>query len=423
MRRVVLFFSLAGLCPAADVRADAILARVHDRIIGELQHITNYTCVQTVSREYFRPNLALPPESCDALYASKASGSHTLHPWSLDRLRLDVAVTPKREIYSWAGAEKFDERDLPGIVGGGPISTGTFSGFLSSIFGGHDAIFTFDGTTKRDGRELLQFAYRVPRERSQYRIRTIAGGWVVSAYEGAILVDPETADLLRLTIVTAELPPETGGCEANMEMEYQRVAIGESEVLLPASTRQRFVLRNGMESENTTIFSACRAYRGESTVRFVAADDPSPATTGSAARSAERLPANLPVTMELAAPLDTWTASGGDRIPLRLTKPIVDSVKRLLVPAGALVDARLIRVQRYFSKPAQVTIVMQPEAIDAGVRQPIALFPNVPEPSFSVQGFGANDVPRGNRSTTLNFTGEHVIVPKGYRTNWYTAPQ
>jgi hypothetical protein len=423
MRRVVLLLAFAAVCLTAEPDPEAILARVRERMIGELQRIANYTCIQTVSREYFRPNLARSPENCDALYASKASGGHTLHPWSIDHLRLDVAVTPKREIYSWAGAEKFDERDLPGIVGGGPISTGTFSGFLSSIFGGHDAIFTFGGTTKRDGRELLQFAYRVPLERSQYRMRTIAGGWVVSAYQGAILVDPETADLLRLTIVTAELPPETGSCEANMEMEYQRVVIGESEVLLPASTRQRFVLRNGVESENTTIFSACRAYRGESTVRFVAADDASPAATGSAARSAEPLPDNLPVTMELAAPLDTWAASGGDRISLRLTKPIVDSVKRVLVPAGALVDARLIRVQRYFSKPAQVTIVMQPEALDAGVRQPIALFPNVPEPTFSVQGFGANDVPRGSRSATLNFTGEHVIVPKGYRTSWYTAQQ
>src|SRR5262249_26747474 len=250
MRRVVLFFSLAGLCPAADVRADAILARVHDRIIGELQHITNYTCVQTVSREYFRPNLALPPESCDALYASKASGSHTLHPWSLDRLRLDVAVTPNREIYSWAGAEKFDERDLPGIVGAGPISTGPFRGFLSSICGGHDAIFAFDGTTKRDGRELLQFAYRVPRERSQYRIRTIAGGWVVSAYEGAILVDPETADLLRLTIVTAELPPETGGCEGHMEMGDHRVAVGGTQETFAASTPPALVPAKGNEERD-----------------------------------------------------------------------------------------------------------------------------------------------------------------------------
>ena len=423
MLRATIFLCLAVVCPAADGDPDAILARLRERMNDALQHITNYTCIQTVSREYFRPNLVHSPESCGELYSSKTSGMHTLQPWSVDRLRLDVAVTPKREIYSWAGAEQFDEHDLPGLVGGGPISTGAFSDFLSSIFGGTDAVFTFAGRTKRQGRELLQFSYRVPRERSQYRIRTVDGRWLVSGYEGVILVEAETADLVRLTVVTAELPPATGSCQANMEMDYRRIPIGESEVLLPASTRQRFVLRDGMESENTTMFSACRAYRGDSTIRFVAAADISPNAKGSAARSSERLPANLSVTTELAAPLDTWTASGGDRISLRLTKPIVDSVKRVLIPAGALVEARLIRVQRYFSKPARVTVVVQPEAIDTGVRQPIALFPNVPEPTFSVQGFSSNDVPRGTRSATLHFTGEHVIVPKGYRTSWYTAPQ
>jgi hypothetical protein len=216
-------------------------------------------------------------------------------------------------------------------------------------------------------------------------------------------------------------------------MDYHRVVIGELDFLLPRTTTQRFQLRNGIESENTSTFPACREYRGQSTLRFVGEDSTATADPGVTARSGagEPLPADLPVVLELTAPLDTWTASGGDMLPLRLTKPIVDSAKRVLVPAGAAIQARLIRVQRYFTKPERVSVVVAPETIErSGARLPFAVLPTYHQSySLTARGFGyrgeaTGEIPMPNeiKFGLFHFTGNHVILPKGYHTTWYTAP-
>jgi hypothetical protein len=361
--------------------------------------MSNYTCVETVTRRYFKPDEISAANSCDA--------NHTLRPWSVDRLRLDVAVTPAREVYSWADARGFEDRDLDEVIGGGPIGTGALSAFLFSILAGTDAELTYLDERPSDGRRSMEFGYQIPREKSRYQIRAGAG-WVVVGYEGRILVDAETADLLRLSVRAAGLPESTGSCLTETILDYHRVAIGGIDSLVPATMRQQFVLRTGMESENTTIFSACREYRGQSSVTFPKEGTPATGVVASANREsgAVLLPSDLSVTMNLAAPLDTWSASAGDLIALRLAKPIVDSAKRALVPAGAAVQARLLRVQRYFTKPERVTLILKPETIDRdGVRSPLALVP-------------AGETPVAR----FDFVGDHVILPKGYPTRWRTAP-
>jgi hypothetical protein len=187
-------------------------------------------------------------------------------------------------------------------------------------------------------------------------------------------------------------------------MTYRRVAVGELDVLLPATTRQHFLLRNGAESENTSAFSSCREYRGESTLTFLSESaSESPGTESNAAPvKFEALPGDLPVILELTAPVDTWTASGGEMIGLRLARPIVDAAKHVLVPAGAAIQARLMRVQRFFTKPERVTVVVAPETIDrGGTRLPFPVLPLQKDAAFS-------------------FVGDHVVLPKGYHTAWYT---
>jgi len=225
---------------------------------------------------------------------------------------------------------------------------------------------------------------------------------VITGYEGEIVADPVAADLVRLTVRTGELPSSTGTCETRTQMEYQRLVIGEMDLLLPATTRQRFVMRNGAEGENTATFSSCREYRGESTLRFLEERETETASVSAVPKRAGGLPGNLPVRLDLAAPLDTWTASGGEMIVLRLAKPIVGAAKQVLVPAGAAIQARVMRVQRFFTKPERVTVVVAPETIErAGAQLPFAVRPA--------------------RFAELHFVGDHVVLPKGYHTIWRTA--
>jgi hypothetical protein len=51
-----------------------------------------------------------------------------------DRLRLDVTITHRGEIYSWVGASKFEDGSIDEIVKQGPFGTGSFGALLAVIF-------------------------------------------------------------------------------------------------------------------------------------------------------------------------------------------------------------------------------------------------------------------------------------------------
>jgi hypothetical protein len=64
----------------------------------------NYTCVQTVDREYFVRSTPTPPyASCDQMSAAARKKPYSLKVDATDRLRLDVKVSGGEEIGSWAG--------------------------------------------------------------------------------------------------------------------------------------------------------------------------------------------------------------------------------------------------------------------------------------------------------------------------------
>ena len=129
-----------------------------------------------------------------------------------DRLRLDVLLATNRELYSWAGAKKFEEGEIDGLVTQGAFGTGPFASMLLSVLEGSDARFIFEGDTSVEGRRLLQYSFSVPVDRSRYRVKA-QKDWVFTGYTGTILADPTTAELVRLTVRTDELPSGTGSCD------------------------------------------------------------------------------------------------------------------------------------------------------------------------------------------------------------------
>jgi hypothetical protein len=67
--------------------------------------------------------------------AQQAKGELNPRLYETDRVRLDVGVAGANEIYSWVGEDRFDDRDLFDMVREGALQSGSFSGFLISIFG------------------------------------------------------------------------------------------------------------------------------------------------------------------------------------------------------------------------------------------------------------------------------------------------
>ncbi|HWC99673.1 MAG TPA: hypothetical protein VG456_23090 [Candidatus Sulfopaludibacter sp.] len=412
---------LTGLMAAAAAEHDPalVLQRATIKVRVRAASLPNYTCVETVTRDFYTPRTSATHRSCSTVIGQLSQDpgqDDNLRFTVTDRLRLDVTLTDKGEIYSWAGAASFEDADIGQLVRRGPIGTGSFGAMLAVLFGQDPSTFTFERTV--DG--LLEYSFHVPQEQSRYKVKT-AESWVYTAYSGAFRLDPETAEVARLTIRTAELPASTGSCQTTTSMEFLPVKIGDREFPLPQHGQQRFVDINGDEVDNTTSLASCREYRGESTVSFFA--DPAAAgpTPGVPAAPPVSLPPGLKFTFELTTPISAATAAGGDPFSGRLVSPLRDSRGKLIAPAHALVEGRLLRFQNEHAAPKESTLVLRLRTIEiAGVKVPLLVDRDW---SHTRLAKGAKiQVPYRWETNAALFSlpGEHAVWKAGWRSDWIT---
>jgi hypothetical protein len=415
---------LAVSCAAAaDEDPVDVLMRLRDQVVEHSERIPNYLCVETVYRDRY-DHAGDAPKTCDDIMAGRnqPGAPQRLRLAATDRLRLDVALADGREIYSWAGAAKFEEGEIDELIPDGAMGTGPFATMLLSVFQGRPPKFLFEGDTVLDHRLVYQYSYSVPREESRYRVRA-KREWVITAYDATLWVDPKTAELVRLEVRTDELPPATTLCQTNTTLEYGMVQLAGNDYLLPKLAKQRFIGRDGGESVNQTTFAACREFRGESTLRFGAEHGGTAASPIPRPASAA-LPAGLEVAIDLAGDIDDHAAAG-DMIRGRVAKPVRTSTGAALVPEGAPAEGRLMRVEiRHGSKPEAV-LSLRWETLDG---RPVALLPRrkladirtiagLPRRGVEIELPPASDARYG----VYHFAGEHVSVMAGFRTEWTTA--
>ncbi len=408
----------------------AILARVRDQVLQTGQRIPNYACVETVRRDRFEPVDGRAHQSCSAVFARRKqpNSQSRLTLDSTDWLRLDVALASDREMFSWAGARKFEEGEIDDLVPEGGIGTGAFAALLLNAFSPGGPPFSFEGATAIDLRRVFEYSYVVPQDRSTYRVKADKQ-WVISGYQGRVFIDPKTADLVRLEIQTDELPPETHSCENDTSLDFGVVQLGRAGYLLPKLARQRFIGRQGAESENAMTFSACREYQAESKLSFGAGASTSRSSSGSPA-STFQLPDGLPVTIELLTPIHASGAAAGDRLEGRLAKPIVDRHQKTLAPEGTLVEGRLMRVETRYDLRSALTVALRWESLrlngDAII--PLALIPvrrvSAPQPAGALRRRGIPiDLPLPSESKygVFRFSGTNAVVESGFQSDWLTG--
>ena len=259
---------------------------------------------------------------------------------------------------------------------------------------------------------------------------------MITGYSGSLLVDPQTSDLVRLVVRTEELPPETETCEVDTTLDYGKVQLSSGIFFLPSSTTQRFFSRNGEESENVYTFSSRRDFQAESSIDF--GDHPRERSiqTDRPAPSPPWVP-GLPVAIDVIDTIDSAAAAAGDFIHGRIAQTIRDRKGNTLVPRGASVTGRLMRVEVRYPSP-QVTIALRWEMLDLGGRAvPLQLIPNreIRQGSSGIQLGGIAAIPglkrRGvefelplpgeERYGIYHFPGNHHVVESGWRTEWVTV--
>lgn len=391
----------AGLRPLSGNEDPVeLLGSLYDRVAAYGREVPNHTCVETVQRNWYQLRTDEPIRSCASLLTSRKLPGHRLQLRSTDWLRLDVGVAGGHEIFSWAGSARFEEGEFDELIPKGAFGTGPFATILLSVLDNRDSLVTLDGETAVDGRRVLQYSYRVPRQDSLYRVKA-GQDWVATGYAGTLLVDPETSNLVRFSVRTDELPPATQTCEIETTLDYDMVELGSFQYLLPVSSRQRFVGVNGNEDENTLSFNSCREFRGESTIAFD--NSRARAVAPAAASPAPILPPGSRLLVELATAIEFGKAAAGDLIEGRLAVPLRDSAGRILAAAGARVDGRLTRVElRQFPEPEYILSLRWETLEVAGAHIPLNLKPDP-------------------QSGTYRFPRDHSATIGALRTEWVIA--
>ncbi len=266
---------------AADKYADDLFQRIRDKVLDNSRRLPRYTCVETISRSQYQRSES--PARCESLIAMRRVSPDRGQLVVRDRLRLDVAVVADGEMFSWAGARKFESHRIDEIVGEGAAGSGEFGSFLRSVFGGAPDRIGYDGlvnklalfefSDKPETRLKVACPVTVPLARSAYRFRT-DGPEKTIAYHGTFLADPSTGDLEQLVVESEDFTPRDNVCRVRHTMNYQGVKIGDGDFRLPRVSTMEGLYRNGTTSLNETHYSSCREYVGESSISFgdVAAD-------------------------------------------------------------------------------------------------------------------------------------------------------
>ena len=361
--RFLLALSIATGLEAQQDPTD-LLVRVRARIEESLNRLPNYMCTQTIGRYQYQSVVPDRSHACD-----ESTDRPSTHLSSSDRLRLDVAVKSNGEMYGWVGEGRFEDRELVDIVTDGAISTGSFTAFLTEIFFNDAVKFTYNGETTQDGLTFPEFGFHVPYEKSHYYYHYLVGfadHRAVTGYDGTFLVNPQTTDIVRLTIRTSQLPPETGACYSSTTLDYARIRLQGAELLLPSLAVMRIFHRDGSVAENRTAYSNCHEFLGESTLIFgPPANVPGAEQHPGSASRVFVIPPKLSFRVALTQGIDTATAAAGDSIKAKLLTPIRERSK-VLVSSGAAITARIVHIRQFYDSSPSVLLVFKLETVDVG---------------------------------------------------------
>ncbi len=420
-----------GVCRAAESPSE-LLARARVRILGELHEIPNFTCVQTLTRFYFQERSPLfRRHTCAEI--TQAGSVPERSPFKLaweDRLRFDIAVAGGKEIFSWAGENRFRAEENWELAGEGAIGTGDFGGFLSGIFGVEGPIFEYLGERSNGNERILEFRYQIPADKSTYRYHGEKGRAQVSmAFSGTFWLDSKTADLKRLTLDVEAPPAETKMCRIDSVVSYHNVELGVHSFLVPENSEMIVFDYEDGKSENHATYGRCREYAGESKIHF---EEFSPEIEKQAeAHVLKAIPSEF-VDIRLESPIDPAAMYAGSRVRGLLAESLRTKSGKVIAQKGMPAEGRIVRIQQRHRPVEGLVVGLRFDSLSiGGVKVPVAFRPAF-EPGGAARGspplesgYAAPDfsTPRDPLAGFFVFPGEHRIVPAGFLSHWRTEAQ
>jgi len=402
---------LLALCD--DIDSAALLNQARAKIVANIEKLPKYTCLQTVHRSRFQ--MVPPVRMSGCGYVEDASANiqpQLMLAWT-DRLKLDVTTSEGQEIFSWAGARQFQSDDVQGIVGGGMTGTGDFGPFLISIFGGAVPLYDYLGLVMQPkGHALALYRYRVPESASHYQLKAgpLPQDLVTMAYEGKFWIDPQNAELTRMTIEVPNPPRGSETCRVETTIDYQRARIGGADFLLPQLTVLKLWNVEAERHENRIEYASCRAFESESVFRTDL--EPADGAASGAPKEPVVIPPGVTIKIALRSKIDSESSFAGDAIDGQLLNPIGK-----VVPKGAIVHGRIVRFEHEYQPSNYYALGLKFQSIEVnGTEVPLTL-------AFRNRGstiLGGSIEKRPGIGTFI-FQTDKLVLDQTFVSEWKTA--
>ncbi|MBV9224149.1 MAG: hypothetical protein JOY85_08985, partial [Acidobacteriaceae bacterium] len=245
----------------------------------------------------------------------------------------------------WHGGKSFSSKGIDDVVRSGPISSGSFVGYLRNIFFDAGVTIRFAGHTSSADGDSYIFDYFVPRGSSRYQVSNGRKRWIVP-YHGRFTSSGTYYELTSLQWTADEVPSESGICSVGSKIEYQLVNIAGKDSLIP----KRYVLdMSGSDHVHTTSqsdYTQCREFRGESTLSFDVNDNPV-AQQQTPVIHDEWLPAGTTLHVRLRTPVDDRTSFTGDPVEGSLIDPVKVKGSNTVIPKGAALYGIVTKLEAY----------------------------------------------------------------------------
>jgi hypothetical protein len=272
-------------------------------------HLCSHDLAQILQTDKTRPAGA----GCDQLIGESKRGNVLGPLEATDRVRLDVKISGGVEIGSWVGASEFDSRNILDLVHGS-FESGTLGPLLQDIFENEGTESEFN---EQKGTEM-EYSFHVPVATSHYRVRAAGDRFDELSYGGTLRIDSESFDLRYVDIKIYDLPPEANACLITTSANYRREAIGQGVFRMPTESVFQALRTDSSTSETALVYSNCREYHAESTIRpgVESAVEPTPADVAKLRQ--EPPAAGLKFSVAFNQPIDSDTAAGGDPITVEL---------------------------------------------------------------------------------------------------------
>jgi len=223
------------------------LSRVKLHLKDNFERIPNYVCREDVDR-----------------YRKPVGRLRSVH---VDSVHLEVAEVDHKELLARPDAAGFEDRDLSSFVSTGVLGRGQFASQPTNLFVWDRARITPHNQASKQPPAGEGWDYEIPAFLRGYEILNL-GKRVSVGVQGTFWVDQESMDLVRIDERVVDPPLASGMRASSTIVEYARMQIGTSSVLLPQAAELIVVNLDGEEWRNAIKFSGCREYTSESTVRF-----------------------------------------------------------------------------------------------------------------------------------------------------------